>query len=149
MDIQASRYEGDDRGIRIRGSRSLNASNTPLVIVDGVPASLDVVNMNEVASIEVLKDASSAAIYGSRGANGVIIITTKRGKTGKTTVSYDAFYGISKPHFMDMMQGEKFVQMRRDSYKIANNLWGQEVSDEKIFSNEELQMIHDLSLIHI
>lgn len=143
MDIQASRYEGDDRGIRIRGSRSLNASNTPLIIVDGVPASLDVVNMNEVASIEVLKDASSAAIYGSRGANGVIIITTKRGKTGKTTVSYDAFYGISKPHFMDMMQGEKFVQMRRDSYKIANDLWGQEVSDEKIFSNEELQMIRN------
>ena len=62
MDIQASRYEGDDRGIRIRGSRSLNASNTPLVIVDGVPASLDVVNMNEVASIEVLKDASFARI---------------------------------------------------------------------------------------
>lgn len=141
MDIQASRYEGDNRNILIRGSRSLNASNTPLIIVDGVPASLDVVNMNDVASVEVLKDASSAAIYGSRGANGVIIITTKRGKTGKTNISYDAFYGINKPHFMNMMQGEKFVQMRRDSYKIANNMWGQDVSDDKIFSQEELQMI--------
>lgn len=143
MDILSSRYEGDDRDILIRGSRSLNASNTPLVIVDGVPASMNEINTSDIASIEVLKDASSAAIYGSRGANGVIIITTKRGQAGKTTVSYDAFYGINQPHFMNMMKGEKFVQMRRDSYKIANNLWGQNVNDDKIFSNEELEMIQN------
>lgn len=143
MDILSSRYEGDDRDILIRGSRSLNASNTPLVIVDGIPASINEINTSDIASIEVLKDASSAAIYGSRGANGVIIITTKRGQAGKTTVSYDAFYGINQPHFMNMMKGEKFVQMRRDSYKIANNLWGQNVNDDKIFSNEELEMIQN------
>ncbi len=143
MDILSSRYEGDNRGIHIRGSRSLNADNTPLVIVDGVPASLDEINMNEVSSIEVLKDASSAAIYGSRGANGVIIVTTKRGKVGKTTINYSAFYGINIPRFMDMMSGEKFVQMRRDTYKIANDLWNQNVSDDEIFSDEEMQMIRD------
>ena len=143
MDIQSSRYEGDNREIRIRGSRSLNASNEPLVIIDGVPGSMNEVNTNDIKSIEVLKDASSAAIYGSRGANGVIIITTKRGTVGKTTISYDAFYGINKPQFMKMMSGDKFVQLRRDVYKIANNLWGQEVNDENIFSDDELQMIHD------
>lgn len=143
MDIQSSRYEGDNREIRIRGSRSLNASNEPLVIIDGVPGSMNEVNTNDIKSIEVLKDASSAAIYGSRGANGVIIITTKRGTVGKTTISYDAFYGINKPQFMKMMSGDRFVQLRRDVYKIANNLWGQEVNDENIFSDDELQMIHD------
>ena len=143
MDIQSSRYEGDDREIHIRGSRSLNASNAPLVIIDGVPGSMSDLNTNDIESIEVLKDASSAAIYGSRGANGVIIITTKRGKVSKTTISYDAFYGVNKPHFMKMMSGDRFVQLRRDVYKIANNLWGQEVSDENIFSEDELLMIQN------
>lgn len=141
MDIMASREDGDNREIHIRGVRSLNAGNAPLVIVDGVPGSFDVVNPNDIASVEVLKDASSAAIYGSRGANGVIIITTRRGQSSGTTISYDAFFGINKPHFMNMMKGEKFVQMRRDSYMIANNLWGQQVDDNKIFSDTEMEMI--------
>lgn len=141
MDVVSSREDGDDREIHIRGIRSLNAGNAPLVIVDGVPGSLSVLNTNDIASIEVLKDASSAAIYGSRGANGVIIVTTRRGQTSGTTISYDAFFGINKPHFMNMMKGEKFVQMRRDSYMIANNLWGQSVDDSSIFSDTELDMI--------
>ncbi len=141
MDVMSSREDGDNREIHIRGVRSLNAGNAPLVIVDGVPGSFDVVNTSDIASIEVLKDASSAAIYGSRGANGVIIVTTRRGQSKGTTISYDAFVGLNKPHFMDMMQGEDFVQMRRDSYKIANNLWGQPVDDSKIFSDMELDMI--------
>lgn len=141
MDVLSSREDGDDREIHIRGIRSLNAGNSPLVIVDGVPGSLSTLNTNEIASIEVLKDASSAAIYGSRGANGVIIVTTRRGQSSGTTVSYDAFFGVNKPHFMNMMKGEKFVQMRRDSYMLANNLWGQNVDDDKIFSDTELDMI--------
>ncbi len=141
MDVMSSREDGDNREIHIRGVRSLNAGNAPLVIVDGVPGSFDVVNTSDIASIEVLKDASSAAIYGSRGANGVIIITTRRGQSSGTTISYDAFFGVNKPHFMNMMKGEKFVQMRRDSYMIANNLWGQQVDDNKIFSDSEMEMI--------
>ena len=141
MDVMSSREDGDNREIHIRGVRSLNAGNAPLVIVDGVPGSFDVVNTSDIASIEVLKDASSAAIYGSRGANGVIIITTHRGQSNGTTISYDAFFGVNKPHFMNMMKGEKFVQMRRDSYMIANNLWGQQVDDNKIFSDTEIEMI--------
>lgn len=142
LDIVSSRYEGDNRDVYIRGSRSLKAGNTPLVIIDGVPGDMYNINMNDVASVEVLKDAASAAIYGSQGANGVIIITTKRGNSsGKTTVNYDAFYGIDIPHFMDMMPAEKFLQLKRDVYKLENNCWGENIPDEKIFTNDQLEMI--------
>lgn len=142
LDIVSSRYEGDNRDVYIRGSRSLKAGNTPLVIIDGVPGDMYNINMNDVESVEVLKDAASAAIYGSQGANGVIIITTKRGNSsGKTTINYDAFYGIDIPHFMDMMPAEKFLQLKRDVYKLENNCWGEDIPDEKIFTNDQLDMI--------
>ncbi len=142
LDIVSSRYEGDNRGIYIRGSRSLKAGNTPLVIIDGVPGDMYNLNMNDVESIEVLKDAASAAIYGSQGANGVIIVTTKRGpQSGKTTVNYDAFYGIDVPHFMDMMPAQKFLQLKRDVYKLENDSWGMDIPDEKIFTDDQLEMI--------
>lgn len=83
--------------IQIRGAASINASTNPLIVIDGypVPTDLSAIDMNEVQSIEVLKDAASAAIYGSRGANGVILITTKSGSSGKTKVSFNAYNGIS------------------------------------------------------
>ena len=81
--------------IDIRGQNSISASNSPLVILDGVPYSggLNYIDQSTIESVEILKDASSAAIYGARGANGVIIITTKKGKSGKPTVSYEGSYG--------------------------------------------------------
>jgi len=82
--------------IRIRGAGSISASNDPLVVIDGFAGgSLSNVNMNDVESIEVLKDASSAAIYGSRGAGGVIIVTTKKGKSGKAQLNINSYVGIS------------------------------------------------------
>lgn len=145
LDIQSDRYDGENRNFFIRGTRSLQASNTPLTIVDGVPASLSDVNVHDIESVEVMKDAASAAIYGSQGANGVIIITTKRGKSGKTTISYDGYYGIRKPEFIDMMNGEKFVQMKRDAYLMANNMWtpGNKgtVDDALLFTDDELAVI--------
>ena len=83
--------------IQIRGAASINASTNPLIVIDGypVPTDLSAIDMNEVQSIEVLKDAASAAIYGSRGANGVILITTKSGAAGKTKVSFNAYNGVS------------------------------------------------------
>lgn len=83
--------------IQIRGAASINASTDPLIVIDGypVPTDLSAIDMNEVQSIEVLKDAASAAIYGSRGANGVILITTKSGSAGKTKVSFNAYSGVS------------------------------------------------------
>lgn len=87
--------------IRIRGAGSISASNDPLVVIDGFPGgSLANINMNDVQSIEILKDASSSAIYGSRGAGGVILVTTKRG-AGKAQLSFDAYAGFSSPILHD------------------------------------------------
>jgi TonB-linked SusC/RagA family outer membrane protein len=82
--------------IRIRGTRSINGSNTPLLILDGIPydGNLNDINPDDVASIDVLKDASATAIYGSRGANGVILVSTKKGKTGQAKISYNGYYGF-------------------------------------------------------
>ena len=145
LDIQTDRYEGENRGLSIRGTRSLNASNSPLVIIDGIPGQMSDVNVHDIANFEVMKDASSAAIYGSQGANGVILITTKRGKSGTTQISFDSYYGVRKPVFADMMNGDDFVQMKRDAYLMANNLWtpGNKgtVSDEVLFTPDELKII--------
>ncbi len=82
--------------ILIRGSRSISATNEPLIVVDGVPfnGSINDLNQDDVASVEILKDASATAIYGSRGANGVVLITMKRGRTGKPVITYNAYVGI-------------------------------------------------------
>jgi TonB-dependent starch-binding outer membrane protein SusC len=96
---------GTSGQIRIRGNRSLAASqtandqqNSPLLVLDGIPfgGSINDINPDDVNNIEILKDASATAIYGSRGSNGVILITTKRGRTGKGLISYNAYYGVSK-----------------------------------------------------
>src|SRR5690606_2953795 len=96
--------------IRIRGAGSISASNDPLVVIDGFAGgSLSNVNMNDVESIEVLKDASSAAIYGSRGAGGVIIVTTKKGKSGKAQLSINSYVGTSNAiTYDDWIYGQEF-----------------------------------------
>jgi len=104
--------------IRIRGRRSINASNEPLFVVDGIPLAdgINSINQNDIQSIEVLKDAAATAIYGSRGANGVILITTKRGKAGKTQITYDGYYGVTNiTKKVDMMNGSQFAAMKRES----------------------------------
>ncbi|HTE28707.1 TonB-dependent receptor [Flavitalea sp.] len=104
-----------EQELMIRGRNSIKASNTPLVVVDGIPysGSLNDINPNDVKSIEVLMDASSAAIYGSRGANGVILITTKEGFEGKTIIAYDGKYSIQKyVNIPDIMNGEEFYKFK-------------------------------------
>ncbi|MFZ0283283.1 MAG: carboxypeptidase-like regulatory domain-containing protein, partial [Bacteroidales bacterium] len=101
--------------IMIRGRNSILASNDPLVVVDGIPygGSLSDLNPNDVKSIEILKDASAAAIYGSRGSNGVILITTKEGIEGKTTITYDGKYSIqSFVKLPDIMNGKEFYDFK-------------------------------------
>lgn len=106
---QPSGIPGGGMSIKVRGTGSISAGNEPLYVVDGFPMSdgvgdatgmkvnpLSSINMNDVESIEVLKDASAAAIYGSRGSNGVVIITTKKGKDGKPVVKYDGYVGWQK-----------------------------------------------------
>lgn len=94
---QTSGNPGADAGtIRIRGVGSFGATPDPLILIDGLPGSLDDVAASEIESISVLKDASSAAIYGSRAANGVILVTTKNGHRGKTDITYNGLFGFSK-----------------------------------------------------
>ncbi|WP_018617240.1 SusC/RagA family TonB-linked outer membrane protein [Segetibacter koreensis] len=87
---------GGNSNVRIRGITGVGSSD-PLVIIDGTPGSLHDLNVNDIQSMQVLKDAGAAAIYGVRGSNGVIIITTKRGRPGKPVVTYDAYYGTQQP----------------------------------------------------
>ncbi len=114
--------------IRIRGTRSLNADNDPLVVLDGIPfaGTLSDINPNDIKSIDILKDASSTAIYGSRGANGVIMITTFKGMAGqKASVSYNAYYG-SKTLYnrYPMMSGEELYELRHVAGIYKEDLGG-------------------------
>ncbi len=109
--------------IRVRGMGSFNASVDPLYVIDGYPAGNDLyIDPNDVESVEILKDAASAAIYGSRAAGGVVLITTKRGKEGKNKLEYDYQYGEDQlAHKVKLLNGPQFAQLvidgRNDSYK--------------------------------
>ncbi|HEY4109325.1 TonB-dependent receptor [Puia sp.] len=109
--------------IRVRGVNSFNASTDPLYVIDGYPAGNDLyINPNDIESVDILKDAASAAIYGSRAAGGVILITTKRGKAGKGKLEYDYQYGVNQlAHKVKLLNGDQFAQLvidgRNDSYK--------------------------------
>ncbi|MDQ8005285.1 MAG: TonB-dependent receptor [Pedobacter sp.] len=109
---------GTTPNITIRGNRSITANNGPLYVVDGIPVNDAITDFNpsDVVSIEILKDASATAIYGSRGANGVILVTTARGKAGETSVRYNAFYGVTEVvRRADIFTGEEFVKYMRDA----------------------------------
>ncbi len=119
--------------IRVRGFNSISSSSYPLIVVDGVPIftgdvssnsaasnALADINPADISSMEVLKDASATAIYGSRAANGVILITTKRGTTSQTKVTYDGYFGYTQPYrLFDMMNSEQYVEHKNRA--LANN----------------------------
>jgi TonB-linked SusC/RagA family outer membrane protein len=108
--------EGSNTSIVIRGKKSITANTDPLIVLDGIPynGSISDINPSDIENINVLKDASSTAIYGSRGANGVILVTTKKGKKGKPTISYDGFYGIQQiTNLPDMLSPEEFYSFKR------------------------------------
>lgn len=97
---QGSFAPGDQPIIRVRGANSIKSTNEPLYVVDGFPSSTGIdINPNDIEDIQVLKDASATAIYGARGANGVVMITTKRGKAGKTDIQFDGYYGVQKAQY--------------------------------------------------
>lgn len=123
---QTSSQPGATMQIRIRGTRSLTASNDPLVVLDGIPfmGNLSDINPGDIKSMDILKDASSTAIYGSRGANGVILITTNRGAQGTPAkFTYNGYVG-AKSVFSKypMMDGPKYAEMRKYAGKIENSL---------------------------
>ncbi len=123
--MQSSSKPGASMQIRIRGTRSLNASNDPLIVLDGIPfaGSINDIDPNNIKSMDILKDASATAIYGSRGANGVILITTNNGSKGMApVVKYNMYVG-AKTNFAKypMMNGEKFAKMRSLGSKHYKN----------------------------
>jgi TonB-linked SusC/RagA family outer membrane protein len=140
---QTSGQPGANINIVLRGNRSLRADNKPLVLVDGIPyGSFIDINPTDIASIEVLKDVASTAIYGTRGANGVIIITTKKGVSGKPNLSVNSYVSInSKALYPRMMNGEEYAQQKREAYRTTNNDVYRK--DEDIFQITELQYIKD------
>jgi len=124
VDIQTTGQKpGDGVRVRVRGARSIKAGNDPLYVVDGIPAAgVSDLNPNDIASIEVLKDASATAIYGSRGANGVVLITTRQGGAGPTTFTYDSYVGVQRERSrIPMMNGQQFAQLKRDANRTTGN----------------------------
>jgi TonB-linked SusC/RagA family outer membrane protein len=110
-----------DPVIRLRGNRSIGASNDPLFVIDGIPTNdgTNMINPNDVQSIEVLKDASATAIYGARGANGVILVTTKRGEKGKITVEYNGDFSVGQiARMRKMATGEQYMEYQRDLSRL-------------------------------
>lgn len=151
---QTSSKPGSSMQIRIRGTRSLNASNDPLIVLDGIPfaGSMSDINPSDIKSIDILKDASATAIYGSRGANGVLLITTNKGQIGsKAQVSYNGYVGL-KTLFSKypMMNGEEFVKLREYANKYQNGAdEGNETNidwQDKFYKNS-LVTNHDLSVL--
>jgi TonB-linked SusC/RagA family outer membrane protein len=161
--IQRSGKPGFNDGIiRIRGEGSFGATPNPLILVDGIPGSMNEINPNDIESISVLKDASSAAIYGARSANGVILITTKKGKEGKISVSYNGYYGVSKAtEFPDLATSWEYAEM----FNIANGTETYSADDiakyksqsdpdnypntnflKETFSRDGIQTSHDISI---
>ena len=137
--------------INIRGKRSLSdvrdewgndIANAPLFIIDGMQGgNFADLAPSDIESIEILKDASSTAIYGSQGANGVVIITTKRGAEGRVKISYNGYYGINGwAQYPDMLTGEDYINVRREAYRTAGQ-WSSPADDQKLFSAEEWHAI--------
>ncbi|HET8737874.1 MAG TPA: TonB-dependent receptor plug domain-containing protein, partial [Pricia sp.] len=120
---------GGKTNVRIRGFSSINSSNNPLYVVDGVQlpqsnfdqytSAIDFLNPNDVVSIEVLKDASSTAIYGARGANGVILVTTKRGQAGQGRITYNVEYNMKEygPNFAEVLNAEEYAMIEQLSWE--------------------------------
>ncbi|NCU03291.1 MAG: TonB-dependent receptor [Chitinophagaceae bacterium] len=133
---RSSGNPGAGASIRVRGNRSFFGSNEPLFIIDGFQGgNASDLNPNDIETIEVLKDAAATAIYGSQGANGVFIITTKKGRAGKTKVSYDGYYGINGyTSYPKGRIGEDYIKFRREAYRTSG-LWNSPADDAAIFPN--------------
>lgn len=138
---------GSDVKIQLRGNRSFTADGTPTVIIDGMPGDYSTLNPNDIESVEVLKDASSTAIYGSNGANGVILITTKSGNDGNTVVNFNMYAGVNGWSRMpEMRSGESYMAAIRDAMKAAGKWTAQGDHDSNAFntalSNDEAYEMH-------
>ena len=136
LDItRSSGQAGAGVDIQLRGTRSFSASGNPTVIIDGMPGSLETLNANDIESIDVLKDASSTAIYGSAGANGVIIVTTKSGKEGKAKVNFNAYVGVNGWATVPKVHNaQEYFNVAKQAQMEA----GAFIDDKSVFGNEDV-----------
>jgi TonB-linked SusC/RagA family outer membrane protein len=139
---------GGSVSVRIRGVNSLSGNNEPLYVIDGVPVEgytgdikynnsignvLSIINPSDIVDMQILKDASATAIYGSRAANGVILITTRKGKAGETDISYEAYYGIQQlPNYIPTMNLREFADYRNEKDEIVGHGARDEFADPSI-----------------
>jgi len=146
LDItRTSGQAGAGVNMQLRGTRSFTASGTPMFIIDGLPGDYSTLNPNDIESIEVLKDASSTAVYGSAGSNGVIIITTKKAKVGQLKIDFNTYYGYNGWSIIpEMRTGESYLETKREAYKYVwdataskwtktGAIWQSATDDEAIF----------------
>lgn len=135
---------GSDVDILIRGTKTISGNVKPLFVIDGVQGGdFSDINPGDIESIEVLKDATSTAIYGSQGANGVVIISTKRGKEGRAKISYDGYFGLNGYFdYPDMRMGDSYTQLRREAYRTVGE-WNSPADDYAIFSSEEWNAVQN------
>lgn len=136
LDItKASGEAGADISMQLRGTRSFTASGDPTVIIDGMPGSLATLNANDIESIEVLKDAASTAVYGSAGANGVIIVTTKSGKEGKAKVNFNAYVGVNGwSDVPEVYDAQGYFNLRKQAQLEA----GTYIDDASVLGNSNM-----------
>ncbi|HLF63097.1 MAG TPA: TonB-dependent receptor [Saprospiraceae bacterium] len=121
---QATGAPGDDIAVRIRGVGTLG-NNNPLYIIDGVPitGNINMLSITDIETIDVLKDGAAAAIYGARSANGVVVITTKKGKAGKPQISVQSYYGFQEANRLpDLLNAEEYLTIRNEAITNANTL---------------------------
>jgi TonB-linked SusC/RagA family outer membrane protein len=156
--IQSSGQPGRDYStLRIRGTGSIGASNDPLILIDGVAGDINSINPNDIEEISVLKDAAAAAIYGSRASNGVILITTKRAKSGKLLVNYSGYIGWQQPTGLPkFLKALDFLKYSGSSQEVINNYTAGMVSNPDaypdtdwvglLFSENGFQQSHNLSI---
>ncbi|CAN1529359.1 OMP_RagA_SusC, TonB-linked outer membrane protein, SusC/RagA family [Spirosomataceae bacterium] len=135
--------------VRVRGQSSISASNEPLYVIDGIPLTQDDfgnnggatnpmadINPQDIESIEILKDASAAAIYGARAANGVVLITTKKGKSGNTKVSFGVQFGKSKPtNILKFLNTQQYIDFYREAAKNSDTIDGYDVKDPDSYTS--------------
>jgi len=153
--LQNGGRPGQAPTITIRGRRSLTASNEPLFVIDGIPmtagtSTISNFNTADIESVEVLKDAASQAVYGSRGSNGVILITTKRGEPGVTKVNFTTTYGVSQAfRTIPMMNGAQFADLKREANRLnasgqsGRNAWGDvgsTIPDDAVVFNDPVEL---------
>lgn len=142
--IQPSGMPGADLSIRVRGTTSFNGSNNPLYVVDGVPVDkIDFLSPNDIASMQVMKDASSAAIYGSRAANGVVLITTKTGEKGNAKITLNMQYGIDKViDKMKVLNTQQYMELQKE---LGNTSLPDNLTDQTNWFDESYQTGHTQS----